>query len=67
MGSLSVFADCGCAQTNEDLASYVSVENEAEATGCQVEGGTFLADHSCCAPAGVEDVKVADAEVLSYE
>ena len=72
-GSLSVFAACGGAQTKEDVAYDVSVENEAEATGCQVKGGTCLADHSCCAPAVAEDVKEADAgndhdaEGLSYE
>ena len=37
-------ADCvkACCATEEAVA---------EKTGCQVEGGTCLADHSCCAPA----------------
>jgi len=49
-GSLSVFAACGCASTTEGAATDVAVEEVAEAAGCQVEGGTCLADHSCCAP-----------------
>jgi hypothetical protein len=58
-GSLSVFAACGGASTTEgtandvaveEVATDVAVEEVAEATGCQVEGGTCLADHSCCAP-----------------
>ena len=32
-----------------------SVEEVAEAVGCQVEGGTCLEDHSCCVPAAVEE------------
>ena len=54
-GSLSVFAACGGASTTEGAATdvaveEVAVEEVAEAVGCQVEGGTCLADHSCCAP-----------------
>ena len=58
-GSLSVFAACGGASTTEgvstdvaveEVATDVAVEVVAEAVGCQVEGGTCLADHSCCAP-----------------
>jgi hypothetical protein len=58
-GSLSVFAACGGASTTEgaatdvaveEVATDVAVEEVAEAAGCQVEGGTCLADHSCCAP-----------------
>ena len=58
-GSLSVFAACGGASTTEgaatdvaveEVATDVAVEEVAEAVGCQVEGGTCLADHSCCAP-----------------
>ena len=49
-GSLSVFAACGGASTTEGAATDVAVEEVAEAVGCQVEGGTCLADHSCCAP-----------------
>ena len=65
-GSLSVFAACGgacatdcakeCCAVEEVAAEDVAVEEVAteevvEAVGCQVEGGTCLADHSCCAPA----------------
>ena len=59
-GSLSVFAACGGASTTEgvstdvaveEVATDVAVEVVAEAVGCQVEGGSCLADHSCCAPA----------------
>ena len=58
-GSLSVFAACGGASNTEgaatdvaveEVATDVAVEEVAEAVGCQVEGGTCLADHSCCAP-----------------
>jgi len=58
-GSLSVFAACGGASTTEgvstdvaveEVATDVAVEVVAEAVGCQVEGGSCLADHSCCAP-----------------
>jgi hypothetical protein len=63
-GSLSVFAACGgacatdcakeCCAVEEVVAEDVAVEEVAteevvEAVGCQVEGGTCLADHSCCA------------------
>ena len=53
-GSLSVFAACGGASTNEEVVTEdVAVEEAAteevvEAVGCQVEGGTCLEDHSCC-------------------
>ena len=65
-GSLSVFAACGgacsadcakeCCAVEEVVAEDVAVEDVsteevAEAVGCQVEGGTCLEDHSCCAPA----------------
>ena len=54
-GSLSVFAACGGASTTEGAATdvaveEVAVEEVAEAVGCQVEGSTCLADHSCCVP-----------------
>jgi len=58
-GSLSVFAACGGASTTEgaatdvaveEVVTDVAVEEVAEAVGCQVEGGSCLADHSCCAP-----------------
>ena len=32
-------------------ACCAAEEAAAEKVGCQVEGGTCLADHSCCAPA----------------
>jgi hypothetical protein len=37
-----------CCVTAETCTSK---EAAAEKTGCQVEGGTCLTDHSCCAPA----------------
>ena len=40
---------------NEDTTAVV--EEVAEATGCQVEGGTCLADHSCCFPAAEEAIE----------
>jgi len=40
---------------NEDTTDVV--EEVAEATGCQVEGGTCLADHSCCVPAAEEAIE----------
>ena len=71
-GSLSVFAACGgacsteCAKeccaveevVTEDVAvEEVATEEVVEAVGCQVEGGTCLEDHSCCAPAVEEAVE----------
>jgi len=71
-GSLSVFAACGgacsadcakeCCAVEEVVAEDVAVEDVsteevAEAVGCQVEGGTCLEDHSCCAPAAEEAVE----------
>ena len=65
-GSLSVFAACSgacatdcakeCCAVEEVVAEDVAIEEVAtevvvEAVGCQVEGGTCLEDHSCCAPA----------------
>jgi len=42
----------------EDVAvEDVAIEEVAEAVGCQVEGGTCLEDHSCCAPAAEEAVE----------
>jgi hypothetical protein len=35
----------------EVVAEDAAVEEVVEAVGCQVEGGTCLEDHSCCAPA----------------
>ena len=45
-GSFSVFAACSGASTTEGVATDIAVE----AVGCHVEGGTCLADHSCCVP-----------------
>ena len=67
-GSLSVFAACGGASTSEGVTTEevtveevvtedVAIEVVAEAVGCQVEGGTCLEDHSCCAPAAEEAVE----------
>ncbi len=70
-GSLSVFAACGgacsadcakeCCAVEEVVAEDVAVEDVSteevavEAVGCQVEGGTCLADHSCCAAPVAEE------------
>ena len=55
--ALSVFAACGGASTNEGVATDLPDEGVAEATGSQVEGGTCLADHSCCVPAASEAIE----------
>ena len=77
-GSLSVFAACGgacatdcakeCCAVEEVVAEDVSVEEVAteevvEAVGCQVEGGTCLEDHSCCAPAAEATEEAHDESV----
>ena len=87
-GSLSVFAACGggacatdCAKecctveevVADDVVEEVATEEVVEAVGCQVEGGTCLADHSCCAPAVeateevVEEAHDHSAEGHSHE
>ena len=83
-GSLSVFAACGgacatdcakeCCAVEEVVAEDVAVEEVAtevvvEAVGCQVEGGTCLEDHSCCAPAAeaTEEAHDHSAEGHSHE
>ena len=55
-GTMFAFTACNCgagdaeATDSEVVAEDVVVEEvTAEAVGCQVEGGTCLADHSCCA------------------
>jgi hypothetical protein len=59
-GTLFIFTACnsgtGDAATEataveEVVVDEVATEEVAEAVGCQVEGGTCLEDHSCCAPA----------------
>jgi hypothetical protein len=75
-GSLSVFAACGGASTTEgaaadvaveEVATDVAVEEVAEAAGCQVEGGTCLADHSCCAPKAAAEESHGDHEGHDHE
>jgi hypothetical protein len=51
------FTACGGGDTaTEEVAPAAeetvetAVEELAEAVGCQIEGGTCLEDHSCCAP-----------------
>ena len=70
-GTMFAFTACGGGETAteetvetavEEVAETVetandSVEEVAEAVGCQVEGGTCLEDHSCCAPAAEEAVE----------
>jgi bacterioferritin-associated ferredoxin len=59
-GTMFIFTACNCGagdavatDTVEEVVAEDAVETEevAEAVGCQVEGGTCLEDHSCCAPA----------------
>ena len=71
-GSLSVFAACGGASTTEGAATdvaveEVAVEEVAEAVGCQVEGGTCLEDHSCCAPAAADEAHNHDDDGHNHE
>ena len=75
-GSLSVFTACGGASTTEgaaadvaveEVATDVAVEEVAEAAGCQVEGGTCLADHSCCAPKAAAEESHGDHEGHDHE
>jgi|TARA_B110000263_G_scaffold199749_1_gene178851 hypothetical protein len=60
-GTMFVFTACNCGADDaavteetaveEVVAEDAAVEEVVEAVGCQVEGGTCLEDHSCCAPA----------------
>ena len=59
-GTMFIFTACNCgagdaateeAAVEEVVVDEVATEEVAEAVGCQVEGGTCLEDHSCCAPA----------------
>ena len=45
-----IFVLTACNSGSSDAATEVAVEEVVEAVGCQVEGGTCLADHSCCIP-----------------
>ena len=45
-----IFVLTACNSESSDAATEVDVEEVVEAAGCQVEGGTCLADHSCCIP-----------------
>ena len=67
-GTMFAFTACGggetateeTVETAVEVAETVeaandSVEEVAEAVGCQVEGGTCLEDHSCCAPAAAAE------------
>ena len=44
-------------ETTTEEVVETTTEEVAEAVGCQVEGGTCLEDHSCCAPAAEEAVE----------
>ena len=46
VGTMFIFTAC-----NSGTGDAAATEEVAEAVGCQVEGGTCLEDHSCCAPA----------------
>ncbi len=48
-GGIFVLTACNSGSTDA-AATEVAVEEVVEAVGCQVEGGTCLADHSCCIP-----------------
>ena len=53
-GGIFVLTACNSGSTDaaatDAAATEVAVEEVVEAVGCQVEGGTCLADHSCCIP-----------------
>ena len=61
VGTMFIFTACNsetgdaaateAAAVEEVVTDEVATEEVAEAVGCQVEGGTCLEDHSCCAPA----------------
>ena len=69
-GTMFAFTACGggktateeTVETTTEEVVETTTEEVAEAVGCQVEGGTCLEDHSCCAPAaeGVEEEVVED-------
>ena len=69
-GTMFVFTACTCGTDDaavteetaveEVVATDVAVEEVAEAVGCQVEGGTCLEDHSCCAPAAETTEEVVE-------
>mgnify|MGYP007095111810 FL=1 len=58
-GTMFAFTACGggetateeTVETTTEEVVETTTEEVAEAVGCQVEGGTCLEDHSCCAPA----------------
>ena len=58
-GTMFAFTACGggetateeTVETTTEETVETTTEEVAEAVGCQVEGGTCLEDHSCCAPA----------------
>jgi len=56
-GTMFVFTACNCGADDAAVTEETAIE-VVEAVGCQVEGGTCLEDHSCCAPAvdATEDV-----------
>ncbi len=64
-GTMFAFTSCGggetateeTVETTTEEVVETATEEVAEAVGCQVEGGTCLEDHSCCAPAAEEAVE----------
>ena len=63
------FTACGGGETTteetttletEEVVTDAAVEEVAEAVGCQVEGGTCLEDHSCCASVNNEDIEYSE-------
>ena len=64
-GTMFAFTACGggktateeTVETTTEEVVETTTEEVAEAVGCQVEGGTCLEDHSCCAPAAEEAVE----------
>jgi len=64
-GTMFAFTACGggetateeTVETTTEETVETTTEEVAEAVGCQVEGGTCLEDHSCCAPAAEEAVE----------
>ena len=54
-------------ETTTEEVVETTTEEVAEAVGCQVEGGTCLEDHSCCAPAAADEAHNHDDDGHNHE
>ena len=74
-GTMFAFTACGGGETATDETVETTTEETvettteevAEAVGCQVEGGTCLEDHSCCAPAAADEAHNHDDDGHNHE